>query len=83
MTASEFQKCAAAFGHGTPSTSIANAFTSQAVSKGAISTKLEAFMAIAEFAWESGGFTERSELACSNGKSNHNINSIPLTLCLQ
>jgi len=67
MTVTEFQKCAAAFGHGTPSASIANSFISQAKTKGSITSKLEAYMAIGQLSWESAGFTARAEYACSGG----------------
>ena len=49
----EFQKCASAFNHGTPSVSIAKAFIESAVKHGNITSKLEAFMAISEMSWES------------------------------
>jgi len=68
ITVNEFQKCAGAFGHGIPSSNIAKAFISQVQTKGSITSKLEAFMAIAQLSWESAGFTARSEWACSGGR---------------
>ncbi len=56
------------FGHGSPSASIAQAFINQAQSKGSMTSKLEAFMAVAQLSWESAGFTARREWACSGGK---------------
>ncbi len=53
------------FGRGTPSVSIAQAFINEAQSKGSMSTKLEALMAVAQFSWESVGFTAKSELDCT------------------
>jgi len=67
MTVQEFQKCVSKFGYGTPPESIANAFISQAKSKGNITSRLEAFIAVAQMSWESWGFTARSEFKCSGG----------------
>jgi len=68
ISVQEFQKCAAVFGYGTPSAAIANAFINQAQSSGGITSKLEAFMAVAQLGWESAGFSARSEWACSGGR---------------
>jgi hypothetical protein len=52
------------FGFGTPSASIAQVLIDEAEADGSISTKLEAYMAVAQLSWESAGFTTRREWAC-------------------
>jgi hypothetical protein len=68
LTVNEFQNCVNVFGFGTPSASIAQAFIDEAKADGSISTKLEAYMAVAQLSWESAGFTARREWACSDGR---------------
>ncbi len=68
MTVDEFQNCVKVFGFGTPSVSIAQAFINETKADGSISTKLEAYMAVAQMSWESAGFTARREWACSGGR---------------
>jgi hypothetical protein len=50
-------------GFGTPSAHIANAFITNSRPKGSITSKLEAFMAVALMSWESAGFTANEEWA--------------------
>ena len=68
MTVEQFKNCVSAFGHGIPAEKVASAFINQAQKNGNITTQREAFMAVAQMAWESWGFTQKSEVACSNGK---------------
>ncbi len=68
MKIDEFQNCVSVFGFGTPSVSIALAFINEAAAIGSISSKLEAYMAVAQLSWESAGFTARRERACSDGR---------------
>ncbi len=72
MTVNEFQNCVKVFGFGTPSASIAQAFIDEAEADGSISTKLEAYMAVAQMSWESAGFTARNEWDCSGGLWSNN-----------
>ena len=69
LTVDQFKKCASAKGH-TPTDAIAHAFIDQAEKFGGINSKREAYMAIAQMAWESDGFRAKSEYACSNGHWN-------------
>ena len=49
-----------------------NSFSSQLISKGGITTKLEAAMFLAQIIHESGGLKHKRELACINtGCPNH------------
>jgi hypothetical protein len=61
LTVKQFQKCVKFFGFGYPNASIAKAFIKRAKADGSISTKLEAYMAVAQLSWESAGFTARRE----------------------
>jgi len=47
---------------------VAKGFVKSATSVGGITTKREALIAIGEMGWESNGFADTSEWACSNGR---------------
>jgi len=68
LSRQEFNGCVQAFGYPAPSQAIFNSFNSRAQKDGGMTNKLEAFMAVAQLAHESAGFTARREWACSNGR---------------
>jgi chitinase len=65
VSVDELKKCVGALGWGTPSDSVANAFISTAGKMGGITSKKEAYIALAQMGHESAGFTAKSEWACT------------------
>ena len=63
MTVDQFKRCVQAKG-ATPNDAVAHAFIDQAEKVGNINSKREAFMAVAQMAWESDGFRAKEEYGC-------------------
>jgi predicted chitinase len=68
ITKKEFDTCVQVFDYKAPDESIFQSFNNRSSKDGGITSKLEALMAVVQFAHESAGFTAKREWACSEGR---------------